>query len=166
MEEIAMTLRNTMLTVAAVTTGMFLSAQTASAVTTNASVNIVTSPSITKTADLDFGDVIPSSGGTVTIDTLGARSVSGSSVLGTAPGNAAQFTLNGGVGASYTVTISPSAILTGPGDDMYISSFSHNASGFLTTGTETFSVGGSLDVNPSQAAGTYTGTFDVDVNYN
>ena len=162
-----MTLRKTMLSAAAVTTGILLSMQAATAEVTNASVTIVTSPSITKNADLNFGEVIPSSGGNVIMGPGGVRSVSGGGVvLGTAPGNAAEFTIVGGIGASYTVTMSPDATLTGPGPDMFVTGFTSDATGVLTVGTETFGVGGDLYINPSQPAGVYSGSFDVNVNYN
>ncbi len=36
----------------------------------------------------------------------------------------------------------------------------------LVGGSDTFNVGATLNVGATQAAGTYSGTFDVTVNYN
>lgn len=39
------------------------------------------------------------------------------------------------------------------------------ANGTLTSGADSFTVGGTLDVAANQAAGEYTGTFTVTVEY-
>lgn len=148
--------------------GLIVGIQNSRAVVTSAGVSVLGSPSITKVSDLDFGEVVPSAGGAVIMDPSGTRIALGSVVLGAATGNPAEFTINGVAGAVYSVSTSPGpVILSGPGGfTMDIGSFVHNASGFFTTGTETFQVGGDLNVNPGQAPGLYSGTFDVDVFYN
>lgn len=165
-----MTLRNTMLSAAIVTTGILSSFETATAVDTTASVTINPSPnSLTKNADMDFGDVTPATtqGCTIQMDTGGIRSiVFGYCLLGVAPSTAAEFTVTGLEGTTYSVSLPPDATLDGPGGPMLMTGFTHDALGDLTTGTETFRVGADLEINASQASGTYTGTFDVDVIYN
>ncbi len=51
---------------------------------------------------------------------------------------------------------------------MTIDTFNHDAGATptLAGGSDTFNVGATLHVGATQAAGTYSGTFSVTVNYN
>ena len=54
--------------------------------------------------------------------------------------------------------------LSGAGDDM-TATLTNDGGGALTGGTDTFNVGGTLSVGANQAAGSYSGTYTVSVNY-
>lgn len=161
------TLRTGLLVTAVATAGAFASYLQAATVSTTASANILQPISVSKTADLSFGEVYPDGtlAGTVTVDFAGGRTFGGGASAGTAPGAAGSFTVTGEAGSTYALTIPAAVSLTGPGTAMNVT-LSNNSLGDLTTGTETFQVGGALDVGVAQTAGAYSATFDVTVNYN
>lgn len=139
--------------------------------TSNASAEVMTPISISNTAALRFGKFSALTGGTVVISTAGARSATGAVVLSsTNAGGAASFTVSGDANATYTVTLPNSATLTHGVDNtktMSVGSFTASGTGTLSgAGTETISVGATLTVGNAQTTGTYSGTFDVSVEYN
>ena len=72
----------------------------------------------------------------------------------------ATITVTETVGATATMTISTlKARFNGAGADAVVSTLS-------ATGTDSFTVGGTLTVESSQVAGIYAGTFPVSVDYN
>ena len=146
----------------------FLHAETATA---TATAVILTRISITKNADLSFGDVYPdiSSVGTVSIDPGGNRTAGGAAALGATVGSAAQFTITGEASVAYAMTLPSNSVnLTSlSSDSMTVDNFVNDGTGTLNGGgTENISVGATLHIGASQVAGTYSGTFDVTVNYN
>lgn len=154
-----------------------VNAQTGASASANATAKatVVTVISITKNSDLNFGSFAPgATGGEVLVNADGTRSVEGSVTLLNQEGPVtAAFTVEGTSNAGYYVKLPTdhggSVSLTGPAnaDPLTITSLVHNATGTLNVeGKETFSVGGTLAVNPNQPAGVYTGTFDVIVAYN
>jgi hypothetical protein len=127
---------------------------------------------ITKTADLGFGEIIPANvAGTVTITPTASgstRSVTQVSFFGTSSFSHAEFDVTGDRGASITITLPASINLTGPGANMLVDVFTSNPTsptslGFL--GQRTVRVGATLQVGASQTAGSYIGTFNVTIAY-
>ncbi|MDX9862163.1 MAG: DUF4402 domain-containing protein [Rhodospirillales bacterium] len=146
-------------------------AQTSASATTGASVTIAAPIAVTKTADLSFGMVVPSAtAGTVVVSAAGVRSVSGgvSEFGGTV--TAAAYSVTGYASNAYAIALPTTATLTGPGSTtMTAGTFTHSAGSspaLDSSGNGTFSVGATLSVGANQAAGAYSGTFDVSVNYN
>lgn len=146
--------------------------QNSATTSANASATIVPAIAISKTADLNFGDVVAgSTAGTVVLSTAGARSVTGGTTLGnTAGAAAASFSVTGDPSATYAITLPSSAVtLTSGANTMTAGTFTSNPSGTGTLsagGSQTVAVGGTLSVGATQATGTYTGTFNVTVAYN
>jgi hypothetical protein len=145
--------------------------------TATATATIVTPISITKTVDMNFGNVAVQSttGGTVVLAPAGTRTTTGAVTLPTIAGTvtAASFTVDGQGSYTYAITLPSSAVTLddGASHTMTVSSFTSNPSGTagqLTTGTQTLKVGATLNVGAAQAAGVYvSGTpFNVTVNYN
>lgn len=142
----------------------------------NATATIVEPIAITKTEDLKFGSVAAGTGGTVVVAADGARTKTANVTLvaiGTV--KAAAFTVSGDAGREYVLTLpsSPVAITSGS-NSMNVNAFTSSlagANGTLSgtissgTGTQDINVGATLNVNSAQAAGNYTGTFSVTVNY-
>ncbi len=160
------------LAIAGLTIGSYALAQANSATATaNANARIVTPISLTKTADLNFGDVV-SSGvvGTVVVTPASARSATGGATLGNgAAVTAAAFTVGGQGSATYAITLPGSATVTSGPNTMTVNTFTSTPSptGTLSAGgSQALNVGGTLNVGVSQATGTYTGTFSVTVTYN
>ncbi|HNQ59105.1 MAG TPA: DUF4402 domain-containing protein [Bacteroidales bacterium] len=134
----------------------------------NATATVVSVVTVAKSADLDFGTFASGlTAGTVSMETNGDRYKTGGVVLlPTDVGNPATFTAYGPATEHYFITLPDdddvTLTLSGGTETMDISGFIHNASGiFGAGGSESFNVGGVLNVHALQAAGLYTGTFDV-----
>jgi len=162
--------RNSVVALAVAGFGLMSQSALAATGTANASAVILTPISIANNTGLDFGDVYPDSAtaGTVTVDATGARTAGGAAALGATPGAAAQFTVSGQASALYTITLPAAAVtLTSGANSMTIDTFTTDGTGTLDgTGNEVINVGATLNVSANQAPGTYSGTFDVTVNYN
>lgn len=144
--------------------------------TATAAATIITPIAISKTADMNFGNIaVNASLGTVALPAAAApvRTVTGGCTLPTTAGTvaAATFTVSGQPGFTYSILLPASVSLTGPGPamtaDTFVSSPTVAAGGLLTGGSETLYVGATLHVAASQTAGAYiSAAFNVTVNYN
>lgn len=141
----------------------------------SSAANIIGPISISKTVDLNFGNVAVNStlGGTVVLDPAGTRTQTGGVTLPVITGtvSAAQFNVSGQSGTTYSITLPASVVLAdGASHNMTIDNFTStpSATGSLASGTETISVGGTLHVAAAQVSGLYTNAADlvVTVNYN
>lgn len=152
--------------------GLKLNAQTSA--TASAQATILSPLTITKSIDLNFGNVtVGTSIGTVVLLPTSIRSATGGVVLPSAlPGTitAGKFITGGYPNATYDITLPVSVTLTNPGGvTMEVINFTSTptTTGTLNSGgTEDIYVGATLQVGSSQAIGTYSGTFNVSVNYN
>jgi spore coat protein U-like protein len=146
--------------------------------TAAASAAVLATPVVvTKTADLSFGKFAAGAAGSISISTSGERTVSGG-VLAFADGpamTAASFVVSGASGAGYSITDGGASTLlrTGGAETMAMTKSSAvgangpaAAGGILNGGAQTIYVGATLDVGANQAAGAYTGTVAVTVEYN
>ena len=152
--------------------------------TATASATIVQDLAIEKNQDLNFGIVIPGSSATTVI----LAPATGGVTIGTGLGqilntasatatSAAEFTVTGSGLSIFTTTLPTSINITNTeasGETMVVDTFLSTADiAGVTLGsvlgeldvTSTFQVGATLNVGANQAAGLYTGTFDVEVNY-
>lgn len=143
--------------------------------TATATATIVTPISITKTADMNFGNVAVRStaAGTVVLTPAGGRTATGGVTLPASNGTvtAASFTIGGTGNYTYSITLpSTNLTITSGANTMTVNTFtsSPSAVGTLTAGAQTLTVGATLNVSAAQASGTYVSTvpFDVTVNYN
>lgn len=140
-----------------------------------ATATILTAISITKTTDMNFGNVSvqAASGGTVILSPAGVRSTTGGVSLPATGGTvtAATFTIGGEGAYTYAITLPtlPHTISSGE-HDMTVTAFLSNPSGTgtLTAGAQTLTVGATLNVTAAQAKGVYVSEtgFNVTVNYN
>lgn len=141
-------------------------AATASA---TATATVYVALTITKTADLNFGGLLPgAAAGTVTVNPDGTRTAAGVTLVGGSTFGAATFTLSGQPNATYTIALPSSITITADGSTMTVDTFTSNPSGtgqLDTGGSATLRVGATLNVGANQAPGTYAGTFDVTVDY-
>ncbi|MEM9233121.1 MAG: DUF4402 domain-containing protein [Pseudomonadota bacterium] len=135
-----------------------------------ASANILQALALTKQADLAFANIVPdaTTAGTVVVSTAGIRTCNAPlSCSGTV--TAADFDVLGTAGYTFAITLPASDNITNAnGDTMSVDNFvsSIGNTGTLTGGTADFSLGATLNVGAAQAAGAYTGTFTVTVEYN
>ncbi|MDQ6757243.1 MAG: DUF4402 domain-containing protein [Bacteroidota bacterium] len=143
--------------------------------TATATATIVTPISISKTADMSFGNIAvsASTGGTVVLAPAGTRTSTSGVTLPATAGTvtAAAFTVNGTGSYTYAITLPSTTTLTRVSgtETMTANAFTSNPSGTgaLTGGTQALAVGATLTVAAAQVAGTYNSTaFNVTVNYN
>jgi hypothetical protein len=156
------------------TVGVFAQGNPTATASATASANIIQPLEIVKTADLAFGNIASgTSEGTVVIATDGARTSTGGVTLIEAGNvsNAASFDVNGLADASFTIEVPASIVIetAGGADQMTVDNFvsSLGADSVLdANGEATLNVGATLNVSAQQAAGLYSGSFDVIVAYN
>ena len=156
--------------------GFGISAKAQVSASATAGVTIVTPIAITKTVDMNFGNVaVSASSGTVILDTDGNRSLTGGITLPTTAGTvtSASFAVTGAANYTYSITL-PSTDVTltkaGGGATMLANSFTSFPSTVGTlnaSGEQTLKVGATLNVLGNQSAGQYISSgFNVTVNYN
>lgn len=142
-------------------------AQTNATASAETSATIITPIAISKTADLNFGNIVAGTAGTVTVETNDSRSSTGGVTLPAAtPGTftAAQFTVTGLANATYSITVPSSFNVTSGSDQMEVNTFvtDPTPTGTLdVTGAQTVKVGATLAVGANQQAGTYVNTADL-----
>jgi Domain of unknown function (DUF4402) len=154
--------------VAAVAFTQTANAQSASAPFA-AKARIVTPISIAWVSDMNFGDVVAGAG-TVVLTPAGGRSVTGGTNLGNPLGvSAATFTVSGQANSTYSIGFPPAATIASGANTMNVGTFTSTPTptGLLSAGgTQTLNLGATLTVAAAQATGSYTGNFNVSVNYN
>lgn len=139
-------------------------------VNANASATVIAPVTLVKTADLLFGAVVASTlyPGTVTVSPAGGR-IGSNLILSSADlGNPASFYLTGNPGVGFSINLPSSIILTGPGNSMQLTTFTSSPASigsFNASGNATINVGGTLTVGANQAAGVYSGSFSITVDY-
>jgi hypothetical protein len=142
----------------------------------SATATIVAPIAITKTVDMNFGNIaVSTSAGTVVLAPAGTRTNTGGVSFPASTGTvaAASFNVTGEGSYTYAITL-PSGNYTitrvSSSETMTVNTFVSNPSGTgtLTSGSQTLNVGATLNVSGSQVAGEYTNAtgFDVTVNYN
>jgi hypothetical protein len=143
--------------------------------TATASGTIVSPIAITKTQDLNFGNVaVSATPGSVILAPDASRSITGGVTLPAVSGTvtAAHFDVTGTPSYTYAITLpSTSTTVSSGTDNMLVDDFTSfpATTGTLdATGVQTVNVGATLNVDASQAPGTYTSAvpFEVTVNYN
>jgi hypothetical protein len=146
---------------------------------TAAAAKIVTPLSITETSSLHFGTmaVLAGTPGTCVLSTQGARTQTGGvnlSIQAPSASNAA-YNVAGAVNTTYAITLPATITVTSGAESMTINSIlartvSAGVDGLTGTlsasGSDSFTVGGTLNVSAGQVTGVYNGTFDVTVAYN
>lgn len=140
--------------------------------TASADATIITPIAITKTADMNFGNIIaPTAAGTVTLgytDDVSSATVGFPSVPGTR--TSARFNVTGANNTTFAIAFPANITLTSGTNTMVITLSSQEGTASLldATGTKQIVFGGDLAVAAAQATGTYVNATDfiVTVNYN
>lgn len=155
--------------------GLAFNSDAQTTATATATATIITPISISKNADMSFGNIAVNAGtgGTVILAPAGTRSSTSGVTLPSTAGtvSAATFTVTGSGSLTYSITLPSSVTLTHSGglETMAAGSFTSTPSstGTLSSGTQDIAVGATLTVAAGQLAGVYTsGNFNVTVNYN
>ena len=164
--------------IAAVVLGCTSSSFAQATATASASATIITPISISKTVDMNFGNVAVSAtiAGTAILAPGGTRTTGGAggvtlpATVGTV--TAASFNVTGQGTYTYAITLPSGTInITSGANTMGLTAFtsSPSATGLLSAGgTQTLTVGATLNVAAAQPAGSYTNAtaVPVTVNYN
>ena len=168
------TLRLVAMGAALAATSFATSASAAASATATATAEILQSLTLTADSALNFGQIAANTGGTVLVKGDGTVSQTGS-VVWTGTRAPAGFTVTGTKGVSVLVTLPTAAStlylggVTTSLDKMTLDQFNDDPTGGFqldaVTGKAKFNVGGRLTVASAQAAGTYSGTFAVSVEY-
>jgi len=149
----------------------------------DASAEILAALQLTNDASLDFGSLIlnaTSTGGTVEVNGSGTRTCNGQVICGPAGSEQpAQFTITGAANSTIDVTVqnlvnSPVTLThtanvgsTSANHNIELTALDDGSLGGFTafSGSETFNVGGTINLDGSEIAGTYEGSFSVTVAY-
>jgi len=149
-----------------------VNAQNTDTKSADASATILQHLSLTKNIDLAFGGIITDTdGGTVVIAPTAAGAVSYNNLPSqlSATTSSSKFTANGEDGATFFITLPPSATITDlASNTMTIDNFLSSddlTNHLLDGGVNVFYVGATLNIGTAQPAGIYEGTFPVTVTY-
>ena len=143
--------------------------------TASASGTIVSAMTLTKTGDLNFGNIASTTGGTVTVAPSGGATYGTGAAVYAVPGTItpAHFNVTGSPSATYSISaIAPITVVNAAGDDMTVTAFTTDPALLLgklgTDGKQTINVGATLTLDATPVPGLYTSTtgFSVTVNYN
>jgi hypothetical protein len=129
---------------------------------------------------LDFGTIADSgiiAPATIVVNTAGVRTSCGVGLVCGGTTDSPTFNITGLAGGVVAVSfvnateplLYSGTVPTGMSGTMSASAFTKSAAGNITlpaSGTASFTVGGTLTVNPLQAPGVYNGTVSVSVAYN
>ncbi|WP_295529812.1 DUF4402 domain-containing protein [Novosphingobium sp. Chol11] len=140
-----------------------------STATGTATATIVSPITLTHTsgAALGFGRFTTGNGGSVTVSPAGTGSVTGEVTFVPGSTNAADaFTVTGDASRAFSIATTGGTV-SAAGTSMPFTTTASAASDTLSAGgTASFTVGGTLTVAGTEAAGAYTGTFTATVTYN
>ena len=142
--------------------------------TATGSATIITPIAISKTTDMNFGNVaVNATAGTVVLTPASGRSITGGATLPAVTGTvtAAVFHVTGLGTSTYAITLPTTyTINDGASHTMLVNTFTSTPSGTgtLSSGAQDIQVGATLNVAALQPAGAYANAtgFDVTVNYN
>jgi hypothetical protein len=134
--------------------------------------SILKSLSILKQADLDFGELVVTTAGTVVLDPVtGAITTTGTIVPAGNAAHPATFTATGSKNSVVNIKLPTGSITltrVGGGGTMTVSNWTLDGKTnrkFPLNSAFNFNVGGTLNVGTNQPDGTYAGTFTVTVQY-
>lgn len=125
---------------------------------------------LTPVAPLVFGRFVsPAASASIEVDPFGNRSCYLITCLATPPAQAASFIISGDPGSVYSITVDESVYLSGGGSaTMMMDQFVDSKSGVGVLdvgGTDSFSIGATLNVSAEQAPDDYSGNFNVIIHY-
>lgn len=121
---------------------------------------------ITNTTGIDFGSLSVASAGSVIIDTSDVRTTTGGVFPYVSLAHAARFDVAGCADYAYNIVLPDTITLSSSTSSMSMNNFVSMpaTSGVLdATGNQELVVGATLNVGAAQTAGTYSGSFIVEV---
>lgn len=140
--------------------------------TTTAGANIVAPLTLAETSDLHFGTLsVNNNPGTVILSPANVRTATGGVSLSSATPlhRVASYAVTGQGTLTYAISLPTNISIQRGANSMVVNAFTTNKPGNIGTlsgGTDSFTVGATLQVTASQVTGEYSGTFNVIVAYN
>jgi len=134
----------------------------------DAKANVIVPITVTKTADLVFGNILSGPAGNVVVDAAGGRTGSATLLAGVTP-TAAHFNVTADTlgGSLYTLSYSSTALThTNNTDTMALAISPSVTAAANKSGNLSIDIGGTLTVGSNQVAGVYTGSVTVSAIYN
>jgi hypothetical protein len=162
-----MTIRRLALAAGMMLTLAYAPVASAAPATGGSSATILGGLRVTKTSDLNFGQLaVPNRAGTVRVRADGSR-VCGNGLVCMGGTSAASFTIHGRPGERAEIDLAQSSVrLTNAAGNRMTASLSRSDSSVRLTGGEAvFQIFGTLQVSANQAVGAYRGSFSVLVQY-
>ena len=149
---------------------MGTTAANAATASATATAEILEQVQIVNTAALNFGTIVPDSAAADTVsvaaNAAGTRNCGSLTCAGAASVSAAAFDVTGANGLNVDITLGTLASLSDGGSNtMPISLSASNTVLAMTGSAVPLYVGGSITVAANQAAGVYSGNFDVTAEY-
>lgn len=153
------------------------SANAAASASASANAEILSTITVTRDQDLDFGRIAVNGAGVLTVSAdESAPAPCPATLICQGARVPAKFTIAGTAGSGTGASVREASInLTSGANSMLLDNFTvffPNGNTLAlpdplaTSGEAQFNVGGDLTVGAAQPAGLYTGTFNVDVDYN
>lgn len=145
-------------------------ANAAASAQASANAEILSTISVVKDQDMDFGQIAVNGAATLVISADESNPAACPANLICAGARVpAKFTISGTSGVGVTAAVRQASVSLASGaNSMTLNNFTvffPNGNTLDVAGDAQVNVGGSLGVGAAQAAGLYTGTFDVDVEY-
>lgn len=132
------------------------------------SISAASVNSLTEEASMSFATIIGDPfGDNITLTPSGSISGQNGSIFTGSPVSA-EFSVKGDNNTAVSISFSTGDTLTGSGDNMPLSNFTHDAGtspAFNGAGNLFFNVGATLTINAGQAGGSYSGLYTVTVDY-
>ena len=161
-----------LITVLAAGSAMAMGTTAANAATASATATaeILEQVQIVNTAGLNFGTIVPDATASDTVSVAanlaGTRNCGSLTCAGAASVSSAAFDVTGANGLTVDITLGTLTSLSDGGTNSMPISLSGSAATLAMTGSAVpLYVGGTITVAANQAAGVYTGNFDVTAEY-
>jgi hypothetical protein len=145
-------------------------ANAAATASANANAEILSTITVVKDQDMDFGQIAVNGAAALTISADEGNPAACPGTLVCAGARVpAKFTIGGTAGVATTASVNSASVsLTSGANSMTLNNFTlffPNGNTLNASGQAQFNVGGRLNVAAAQAAGLYTGSFGVTVEY-
>jgi hypothetical protein len=131
--------------------------------------NVVSAITLVHTpgTSLNFGTFSTGSGGSVVVTPAGAGSTTGDTAFVSGTIEAAdQFLVKGDGSRAFTISTASGTVVNGATSISFTTTPSAASSTLSLLGVSTFSVGGTLTLAGTEAAGLYNGSYNATVTYN
>lgn len=146
-----------------------VSAANATTVNGNASAEIRELIQVTEDQSINFGILLIEAGiaGTASISTTGSISTINSTSQSGGIIQSGSFSASGSPNSALNISFQ-NGVLTGAGGSMALTTLNHDAGATPTfdgSGVLNFAVGGTLEINTDQPTGSYSGTYQITLDY-